>query len=894
MTETIDLLKTALSDRYSIESELGSGGMATVYLAHDIKHDRKVAVKVLRPELAAVIGAERFLHEIKVTANLQHPHILPLHDSGEADSFLYYVMPYVEGESLRDKLNHEKQLSIEETLEITKAVASALDYAHRHEVIHRDIKPENILLQDGQPVVSDFGIALAVTAAGGSRLTETGLSLGTPQYMSPEQAMGDREVDARSDVYALACVTYEMLVGEPPYTGPTAQAVLAKVITEKPQRITVHRDTVPPHVDAAVQKALAKLPADRFATAVEFTDALTRPGMVFTTEHEQPGAAIQGRISVDRRIAVASVVVVLVIGAALGRMMPPASSADRFVTRVAMTPRPAAEVSTGPAMAVSPNGRQIVYSGNELSIDRFVTYAGYAGQKLYLLALEELEATAIPGTEGAYTPFFSPDGEWVGFIADGNLMRVPVAGGAPVLVAKVSAADVRGASWGSNDVIVFAPAGSSGLMRVPAGGGDPEPIVAAREDGSTPALRWPEMLPGGDAVLVTIFDGALEDAEIGVLSLEDGQVKSLLPGTRPVYAQGHVVFARQGGSLLAAPFDLDRHEVTGIPVPIEEGLLVYFGGAAQYALSQAGTLAYRTVHAFDRSLILVNRTGAAELLTTEFRNYSNLGAPRFSPDGMRVAVSVIDESGVDVWVYDRQQSTLSRLTDRGQNIFPSWTPDGSRVAFSSNRLGSQDLYWRPWDASAPAEPLLTDTLEQWTSSWSVSGPSLFFDELHVATGSDISVLSVNGDRTPERWLATEHNEIVPAVSPDGHWIAYMSDESGQFEIYVQSYPAAGGRATVSRAGGASPRWARDGTELFYNNGDSLMVARVATDSAFRVVRRELLFRADFVKTGFDVHPGGNSFVMTRDEEPERKEMVIVLNWFEELRRRMAELGGDSR
>ena len=221
MSDSVVLLKTALADRYEVQEELGAGGMATVYLAHDIKHDRKVAVKVSRPELAAVIGSERFLHEIKVTANLQHPHILPLHDSGEADSFLYYVMPYVEGESLRDKLNHEKQLSIEETLEITKAVASALDYAHRHEVIHRDIKPENILLQDGQPVVSDFGIALAVTAAGRSRLTETGLSLGTPQYMSPEQAMGDREVDARSDVYALACVTYEMLVGEPPYTGPT-------------------------------------------------------------------------------------------------------------------------------------------------------------------------------------------------------------------------------------------------------------------------------------------------------------------------------------------------------------------------------------------------------------------------------------------------------------------------------------------------------------------------------------------------------------------------------------------------------------------------------------------------------------------------------------------------
>ena len=277
MSDPLDRITTALADRYAIEHELGAGGMATVYLAQDLKHDRKVAVKVLRPELAAVVGAERFLHEIKLTANLQHPHILALHDSGEADGLVFYVMPFVEGESLRDKLNHEKQLSIEDTIEITKGVASALDYAHRHEIIHRDIKPENILLQDGQPVVADFGIALAVSTASGTRLTETGLSLGTPHYMSPEQAMGDRELDARSDVYSLACVTYEMLVGEPPHTGPTAQAIVAKLITEKAQHISLHRDTVPAHVDAAVQRALAKLPADRYDSAAHFAEAVSTP-----------------------------------------------------------------------------------------------------------------------------------------------------------------------------------------------------------------------------------------------------------------------------------------------------------------------------------------------------------------------------------------------------------------------------------------------------------------------------------------------------------------------------------------------------------------------------------------------------------------------------------------
>ena len=302
MTEILARLTTALSDRYTIEGQLGEGGMATVYLAEDLKHRRKVAVKVLRPELAAVIGAERFLIEIEVTANLQHPNILPLYDSGVADSFLYYVMPYIEGETLRDKLNREKQLSVEETLEITKSVAGALSFAHERGVIHRDIKPENILLQSGQALVADFGIALAVSQAGGARLTETGLSLGTPHYMSPEQAAGDRELDARSDVYSLACVTYELLTGDPPHVGSTAQAILASVMTEEPRRVTLRRKTVPPHVEAAVHKALEKLPADRFASAHDFAQALADPGF----RHGALAAAVPGvRLSPWNRLTIA-------------------------------------------------------------------------------------------------------------------------------------------------------------------------------------------------------------------------------------------------------------------------------------------------------------------------------------------------------------------------------------------------------------------------------------------------------------------------------------------------------------------------------------------------------------------------------------------------------------
>src|SRR6188508_2327544 len=298
MTTPSSRISGALSSRYRLEQEIGAGGMATVYLAEDIRHDRRVALKVLRPELAAVIGAERFLAEIKLTANLQHPHILPLFDSGEADSFLFYVMPFVEGESLRDRLNREKQLPVDEAIRLAGEVASALDYAHRHGVVHRDIKPENILLHDGRALVADFGIALAASKASGARMTETGMSLGTPHYMSPEQAMGEREITPRSDVYALGAVLYEMLTGDPPFTGSTAQAVVARVVTESPRPLVPQRHTIPPHVEAAVLTALEKLPADRFASAAQFAEALRNKSYATTAvvaAAAAPGAKTQGR-----------------------------------------------------------------------------------------------------------------------------------------------------------------------------------------------------------------------------------------------------------------------------------------------------------------------------------------------------------------------------------------------------------------------------------------------------------------------------------------------------------------------------------------------------------------------------------------------------------------------
>ncbi len=425
MTDALPRLTEALSDRYRLERELGEGGMATVYLAQDIKHNRQVAVKVLRPELAAVIGAERFLTEITTTANLQHPHILPLFDSGEADSFLFYVMPYVEGETVRDRISREKQLPVADAVRIATEIAAARDYAHRHGVIHRDIKPENILLHDGSALVADFGIALAASKAGGTRMTETGMSLGTPHYMSPEQAMGEREITARSDVYALGCVLYEMLTGDPPFTGSTAQAIVARVVTENPRSMTSQRHTIPPQVEAAVLTALEKLPADRFATAAEFAAALADPSYASKTTVMMAAAQGRGRRWTPLTLAGWGLAAVAIAAALWGWFRP---APERPVLRYAMALPTGQELSNvrGTRIAISPDGSRIVYTG-----------PGAEGTQLWLRNRNQLDAAPIPGTDRATVPFFSPDGQRVVFINDGNsAMKVVTLNGAPpVLIA---------------------------------------------------------------------------------------------------------------------------------------------------------------------------------------------------------------------------------------------------------------------------------------------------------------------------------------------------------------------------------------------------------------------------------------------------------------------------
>ncbi len=886
MNDGPDRLWTALADRYAVERELGTGGMATVYLARDVKHDRLVAVKVLRPELAAVLGGERFLREIRIAANLSHPHILPLHDSGQADGFLYYVMPYIEGESLRQRLDREKQLSIEEALDITGQIASALDYAHRSGIVHRDIKPENVLLHEGEAMVADFGIALAVRAAGGERLTETGLSLGTPQYMSPEQATGDLPLDARSDVYSLASVLYEMLAGEPPYTGPTVQAILAKLVMEPARDLRAVRDTVPDAVATAVTKALAKLPADRFAGASQFAEALTSPsaavalteGRATSTGTPTEQARRQPRPRANRRVAAGWLVAsIAVIAAFWGWLRPtPEPKLARFVVALPSDQNMFA-LHAGTSVAVSPDGARFVYVGN------------CGGERcLFVREIGELEARALPGTEDARGPFFSPDGRWIGFTAFNKLKRVALAGGPPLTIAE--APSLRGATWTVDDIIVFAPTTESALWRVPAAGGAAEPITQIDADEDEIAHHWPEALPGKKAVLFTIFREHL-DASIAVLSLETGELKPLLEGvTNARYAKtGHLLYSTAGGALLAVPFDLTRLQVTGPPVSILDDVAVRaVAGGAEFSVSDNGTLVYLSGTLGGSNLVLVDRQGFVQPLVEEV--FVPL-SPRFSPDGRRIALTTQEAGTQDVYTFDLSSRTFSRLTFEGSNFFPEWSPDGTRVLFSSVRTGTRgrDLLWKSADGVGEARPLLSLDGNQWEGALSPDGSWLVYREVAEETGRDILAVPLDDERNPRPLARTPSNERAIALSPNGRWLAYVSDESGNDEVYVRPVPKAGGRWMISSGGGQEPVWSHDGREIFYRSGSSLISVSVETEPAFTTGNREVLFerplRSYTNRATYDIHPDGDRFVMVTSGEGSAN-LVIVLNWFEELRRRM--------
>ncbi len=846
--------------------------MATVYLADDLKHERKVALKVLKPELAAVVGAERFLTEIKTTANLQHPHILPLHDSGEADGFLYYVMPYIEGESLRDRLEREKQLPVDEAVRIATDIAEALHAAHEQGVIHRDVKPANILLSKGRPLVADFGIALAVSAAGAGRLTETGLSMGTPYYMSPEQASADREPTPASDVYSLACVLYEMLVGEPPYTASSAQAVLAKILTEEARAPGTTRASIPNNVDAAIRKALDKVPADRFSSTAAFAEALANRGFELpraTKAVEVPAAPTRTGWPVPAVLAgAAAVASVSFIG---GRSMAPATSLPLARFEV-----PAAEgltaltVCCGPSQTMSPDGEWLVYVG---------VPADGGSRMLYRRRLDQLDAEVISGTEGASSPFFSPNGLFIGFHSDGRIRKVAMAGGSPVPIAEIDRID--GGSWGDNDMIVFTTVGQEGtdLMTVPAAGGEPSLVPGE------PAERrmYPWMLPGGDAALTRAGTGA--ESRIVAIDLSTGQEDTLGFGTRAAFASGYLVTSSADGTLLAQPFDPGSRTTTGAAIALLDGVSLSGPGVGEFTLSAEGTLAYVLggQGGSTNTLVIHGPEGPEVVpLTTT----GNLGAPTFSPDGRQIAFQIRGDAGA-LWIWDRDQLTQRHLVDDA--FVPVWSPDGAWIAFQAATGDGPEIHRIASDGSGEAELLLAEEFFVGPGSWTPDG------RYFAVTGRsppDIGFLDIESGEV--RWVMEDDvGDVAPQVSPDGQWLLYSSSRSGDLEVYIRALDGTGGLTQVSAGGGHSPRWAPSGGAVYYaaDRGGNVIEATVSFDGAPRVVDRAPrgAYIADFASMTFpwwDVGPNDDELVYIGSgnvveglivEDPT---FVWILNWTE--------------
>ena len=858
--DAFDRLRAALADRYRIERVLGEGGMATVYLADDLRHGRKVALKVLKSELAAFVGADRFLAEVSTTASLQHPHILPLFDSGQADGFLFYVTPYVRGESLRDRLAQNGPLPVDDAVSIASHVAEALDYAHRSGVIHRDIKPANVLLQDGQPVVSDFGISLAVGAGAGPRLTETGLALGTPHYMSPEQATGDQRIGPTADVYALGCVLYEMLAGEPPYTGPTPQAILGKVVLGKLTPIRQHRPTAPTHVVAVVARALERVPADRFQTGGELARALKDPGFRW------PRDAVVARSS-NRTLAViggagALMLASLFLVQSFQRSDAPRDAVPRTALSFQLPEGQLLAIGNPSSLELSPDGRRLAYVGEQGT-----------SRRVYIRDFASFDVRPVTGTEGASSLFFSPDGEQIGFYAHGALRRIAIAGGIASAIADVPSAPI-GVSWGDDGTILYglAKTNTLSLWRVSAAGGTPHeiPLVIdtsfARDRVELPTptkqnVLWPYHLPRADLALVSLA----YPPSVGVIELKTGRFRPLFEGNRAYYLPtGHIVFYSGPEQVSVVPFDLDRRELTGPAVPVVDDVLRPAGSEGRFTVSRNGTLAYAR-GGFARRLELVDRFGRATPLAVRPRGYR---LPAVSPDGRFLAVTV-DPQPPEIWIIDIRAQRAHPVSTGGYHISPVWLRDGTRLAFHTN----PGIAWIPWpEGGTPTKVALPQ--EGGVSDWPVA------DRMLAELLGDVLLLDVaTGSLTS--WLKTPASEEQARVSPDGGWVAYVSNVSGAEEIYVRRYSGAPPDIPVSNGGGTEPAWSADGSKIFYRNGNAILSVSVRTKPRFEVSGSpEVLFSGDYDFSNprnWDVMPDGR-LVMIRSSPGVRREIRILSGW----------------
>ncbi|MDA2935327.1 protein kinase, partial [Acidobacteria bacterium AH-259-D05] len=832
----------------------------------------------------------RFEREAKLLASLNHPNIAAIHSFEHSDEVHFLVLELVEGETLAERVA-KGPLPVEEALEVCRQIAEGVEAAHEKGVIHRDLKPANVkITPEGKVKILDFGLAKAfegetlVTDISQSptlteEMTRAGVILGTAAYMSPEQAKG-KPVDKRADIFAFGALLYELLTGQRTFEGETITETIAAVLKSEPDWKALPA-TTPWRIEELLRRCLTKDVHDRL-------DGIGNVRTEIKLAVDEPAAASPGgetsptQVPLWQRAIPWTIAVLMAVMAGVGfwsLTRPAPRPITRFPLVLASLPSEQQLVGKGRhVVALSPDGTHLVY----VYVDKI------ANSQLYLRPMDQLEATPMRGTEGGREPFFSPDGQWVGFWAGGQLKKVSISGGAPVILCEAS--NPWGASWELDDTIVFGQ-GLDGIWKVSASGGTPE-VLVIRDSTEGKLAHGPQILPGGDAVLFTLAPSSnWDDAQIVVQSLETGERKVLINGGKDArYAPtGHLVYALQG-TLLAVAFDLGRLEVTGGPVPMAEGVMDADTrtGAAHFSFSKLGSLVYVPGgQQFRSELVWVDRQGQAVPLIGDQVSFSN---PRVSPDGRTVAVQV-NRDGRDIWIYDAELGTRMRLTVGGRSSDPVWTPDGERITFASDRSGgSPNLYWKPADGSGEAQVLLTREPTIIPFSWSPDGKTLAFSEVNPANALDIWTLSEEGDATP--FVATSFNEDGPMFSPDGRLLAYVSNESGNNEVYVQPYPGPGGKWPISKDGGAEPRWSHDGRELFYRQGQQMMVVAVETEPTFTVGRSQIVFEGDYQmqmsragNTNYDLSTDSRRFLMVKASEQEAQTQInVVLNWFEELKR----------
>jgi serine/threonine-protein kinase len=863
---------------YKVLDELGRGGMGVVYKAVDTKLKREVALKFLPGDvLQGKAEKNRFTREAQAAAALNHANIGLIYAIEEVDNRMFIAMEYIDGRSLREiicpeNINRPRPLPLDKAIDYASQIAAGLQAAHEKGVVHRDIKSANIMVTEkGVVKIMDFGLA---KLADRSKITTEGSTVGTVAYMSPEQAQGV-EVDSRSDIWSLGVVLYEMISGELPFKGEYEQAVIYSILNTDPEPLTGLRSGIPVALDGIIYKAFAKDPDIRYQHVDELPADLKAIDMC---ADEKSGISRTMTAPVSRilypsrsvppifRWITVPVVILLAIACFLAAwfLKPESVIPTQKIRHFCIGPTQD-EQFTG-HYAISQDGNWLAYVARDEK-----------DQRIYLRKMDEIEAIPVVGTELARRAFFSPDGRWLGLVIYTQLLKIPTTGGSPEKIIDLPGWEFFGVHWGSDDMIIYGVR-NSGLLRISASGGDPEVITELDTARGELHHKFPLMLPGEKHLLFVIEHADSKIQEIAILSLETGEKRILSDqGGRLLnyIPTGHILFKGAAG-LMAAPFDQKKLEITGSPVPVFDEVV------DNAVISADGILLYDQVESGNnQGLVWVDRRGGTIPLLEQ---PGTIRWPRISPDGKSIAF-VYKGS---IWIYDTDRQIRSRFTSMKTCGEPAWTPDGRRIAFWSD-LPDYNIYWKPVDGGSEADPLLVKEEDTFPSSWSPDGKNLLYYGLGQSKGHDIGVFPMGGE--PYILISSPFDERLPMVSPDGRWIAYVSNESGRDEVYVQPFPDLSKRWLISNEGGNEPVWARNDQELYYRNATKLVVVRFETEPEFRPEIPALLFEGEYVQDinfdrSYDVSPDGKRFVMIENlESSPAAQLHVIVNWFEEVKRR---------